>query len=380
MTTFIQLHLLTAYAPANLNRDESGRPKTAYMGGVERLRVSSQSLKRAWRVSETFEDAMEGFIGKRTRRIGVDYVYRPMKDAGVGEKTAKIAAEKIAAQFGKLKNDKTAPVEKNLEIEQIVHVSRHEISLIKALVASLIDENREPTDDEVKLLRKEKRSVDMAMFGRMLASSPEFNVEAACQVSHALGVSAVTVESDFFTAVDDLNNKEEDAGSGHMGEQGFASALFYTYICISRDLLVKNLDGNEELAKRAIAAFTETALTVSPTGKQNSFASRAYATYALAEIGQKQPRSLAAAFFQPVRDSDQIATAITRLKQQRASFDNVYGNCADDYIELNVLENKGKKRRFTGICQPVRINNNGISCFPTLCTISILGSRSSGRN
>lgn len=343
MTTFIQLHLLTAYAPANLNRDESGRPKTAYMGGVERLRVSSQSLKRAWRVSETFEDAMEGFIGKRTRRIGVDYVYRPMKDAGVGEKTAKIAAEKIAAQFGKLKNDKTAPVEKNLEIEQIVHVSRHEISLIKALVASLIDENREPTDDEVKLLRKEKRSVDMAMFGRMLASSPEFNVEAACQVSHALGISAVTVESDFFTAVDDLNNKEEDAGSGHMGEQGFASALFYTYICISRDLLVKNLDGNEELAKRAIAAFTETALTVSPTGKQNSFASRAYATYALAEIGQKQPRSLAAAFFQPVRDSDQIATAITRLKQQRASFDNVYGNCADDYIELNVLENKGKK-------------------------------------
>lgn len=34
MTTFIQLHLLTAYAPANLNRDESGRPKTAFMGGV----------------------------------------------------------------------------------------------------------------------------------------------------------------------------------------------------------------------------------------------------------------------------------------------------------------------------------------------------------
>ncbi len=60
MTTFIQLHLLTAYAPANLNRDESGRPKTAYMGGVERLRVSSQSLKRAWRVSETFEGAMDG--------------------------------------------------------------------------------------------------------------------------------------------------------------------------------------------------------------------------------------------------------------------------------------------------------------------------------
>ena len=341
MTTFIQLHLLTAYAPANLNRDESGRPKTAFMGGVERLRVSSQSLKRAWRVSETFEEAMDGFIGKRTRRIGIDYVYQPMKNAGIADKLVMSSAKKIAEQFGKLKNDKNARDEKNLEIEQIVHVSQHEIALIKQLVETLIKENREPDDEELKLLRKEQRSVDMALFGRMLASSPEFNVEAACQVSHALGVSAVTVESDFFTAVDDLNKKEEDAGSAHMGDQGFASALFYTYVCISRDLLVENLGGNEELAKRAIAALTETALTVSPTGKQNSFASRAYATYALAEIGKKQPRSLAAAFFQPVRDTDQIPAAIARLKQQRDNFNNVYGNCSDACIELNAHSNEG---------------------------------------
>lgn len=341
MTTFIQLHLLTAYAPANLNRDESGRPKTAFMGGVERLRVSSQSLKRAWRVSETFEEAMDGFIGKRTRRIGIDYVYQPMKNAGIADKLVMSSAKKIAEQFGKLKNDKNARDEKNLEIEQIVHVSQHEIALIKQLVETLIKENREPDDEELKLLRKEQRSVDMALFGRMLASSPEFNVEAACQVSHALGVSAVTVESDFFTAVDDLNKKDEDAGSAHMGDQGFASALFYTYVCISRDLLVENLGGNEELAKRAIAALTETALTVSPTGKQNSFASRAYATYALAEIGKKQPRSLAAAFFQPVRDTDQIPAAIARLKQQRDNFNNVYGNCSDACIELNAHSHEG---------------------------------------
>lgn len=345
MTTFIQLHLLTAYAPANLNRDDSGRPKTAFMGGVERLRVSSQSLKRAWRVSETFQEAMAGFIGKRTRRIGVDYVFKPMRDAGVAEKTAKAAAEKIAAQFGKLKNDKNAAsenkAEKNLEIEQIVHVSNYEIDLIKQLVETLINDSREPTEDELKLLRKEQRSVDMALFGRMLASSPEFNVEAACQVSHALGVSAVTIEDDFFTAVDDLNNREEDVGSGHMGEQGFASALFYTYICISRDLLLENLGGDEALTKRTIAALTETALTVSPTGKQNSFASRAYASYVLAEIGHKQPRSLAAAFFKPIRDPNQIPAAIACLKQQRDNFDNVYGHCTSQHNELNVQDGTG---------------------------------------
>ena len=340
MTTFIQLHLLTAYAPANLNRDDAGRPKTAFMGGVERLRVSSQSLKRAWRCSETFEDMMSGYIGKRTRRIGVEYVYKPMCDAEIDKKTATAAAEKIAAQFGTLKKDKNAPADKKLEIEQIVHVSNHEIELIKQLVNTLIAEKRAPDDEEVKLLRKERRSVDIALFGRMLASSRAFDVEAACQVSHALGVSAVTIEDDFFTAVDDLNNKEE-SGSGHMGEQGFASALFYTYICISRDLLVENLGGDETLAKRTIAALTETALTVSPTGKQNSFASRAYASYALAEIGQRQPRSLAAAYFQPVRDANQIPAAITRLKEQRDSFDRVYGNCAEAYLELNVQESQG---------------------------------------
>ncbi|WP_330982873.1 MULTISPECIES: type I-E CRISPR-associated protein Cas7/Cse4/CasC [Enterobacterales] len=341
MTTFVQLHFLTAYAPANLNRDESGRPKTAFMGGVERLRVSSQSLKRAWRVSDAFYEAVDENIGKRTRRIGLDYVYKPMTTAGIDKDTAKSAADAIAGHFGKVKSDKKAPVEKNLETEQIVHISNHEIALIQALVATLINENRVPTEEEVKLLRKEQHAVDMAMFGRMLASSPEFNVEAACQVSHALGVSAVTVESDFFTAVDDLNNKEEDAGSAHMGEQGFASALFYTYLCINRCLLVENLGGDEALAKRTIAALTHTALTVAPTGKQNSFASRAYASYALAEIGQQQPRSLAAAFFQPIRESHQIQAAIARLEAQRDNFDTVYGKCADAHQSFNVEKGEG---------------------------------------
>ncbi len=261
--------------------------------------------------------------------------------AGVNEKLAKAAAEKIAGQFGKVKNDKGAATVKNLEIEQLVHVSTHEIALIKQLVEKLISENREPVAEELELLRKEQHSVDMALFGRMLASSPAFNVEAACQVAHALGVSAVTVEDDFFTAVDDLNAGEEDKGSAHMGEQGFASALLYSYICISRDLLVKNLGGDEDLARRAIAALTETALTVSPGGKQNSFASRAYASYALAEMGTKQPRSLAVAFFQPVRGENILPTAIECLKQQRDNFDRVYGQCADRYYELNAEKGEG---------------------------------------
>ena len=113
MTQFIQLHFLTSYPPANLNRDDLGNPKTARLGGVERLRVSSQSLKRAWRTSETFQKEFSGSIGTRTRRLGIE-VFEALKAKGVTEKKAKDWAEEIAKEYGALKKD--VP----LEIEQPV--------------------------------------------------------------------------------------------------------------------------------------------------------------------------------------------------------------------------------------------------------------------
>ena len=345
MTTFIQLHLLTAYAPSNLNRDDLGRPKTAKMGNTDRLRISSQSLKRAWRTSDCFYQSLSDHIGVRSRRFARDWVYKPMIDNGISEKIAKESAIKIAGQFGKLKNEKSPkdPLT-NLEIEQLVHISNYEQQAIKQLVDLLISEKREPTDNEVKLLRKENSSIDIALFGRMLADSPAFNIEAACQVSHALGVSTVTIEDDFFTAVDDLNNNvDSDAGSGsgHLGERGFASALFYTYVCISRDLLLENLNGDEVLVEKTLKALTESATKVAPTGMQNSFASRAYTSYLLIEKGNQQPRSLAVAYFNPIRSQDLVNDAITRLEEQRDKFDKVYGQCADSRYVLNSETGEG---------------------------------------
>ena len=342
MTTFIQLHLLTAYAPSNLNRDDLGRPKTAKMGNTDRLRISSQSLKRAWRTSDFFYQSLSDHIGIRSRRFARDWVYKPMIDNGISEKIAKESAIKIAGQFGKLKNEKSPkdPLS-NLEIEQLVHISSNEQQAIKQLVDLLISEKREPTDNEVKLLRKENSSIDIALFGRMLADSPAFNIEAACQVSHALGVSTVAIEDDFFTAVDDLNNNDVDAGSAHLGSRGFASALFYTYVCISRDLLLENLNGDEVLVEKTLKALTESATKVAPTGMQNSFASRAYTSYLLIEKGSQQPRSLAIAYFNPIRSQDLVNDAIIRLEDQRDKFDKVYGQCADSRYVLNSETGEG---------------------------------------
>ncbi|OCG26264.1 type I-E CRISPR-associated protein Cas7/Cse4/CasC [Gilliamella sp. HK2] len=342
MTTFIQLHLLTAYAPSNLNRDDLGRPKTAKMGNTDRLRISSQSLKRAWRTSDFFYQSLSDHIGVRSRRFARDWVYTPMIESGISEKIAKDSTIKIASQFGKVKNEKSPkdPLT-NLDIEQLVHISSNEQQAIEQLVELLISEKREPNDDEVKLLRKENSSVDVALFGRMLAESPAFNIEAACQVSHALGVSTVTIEDDFFTAVDDLNNNDVDAGSAHLGERGFASALFYTYVCISRDLLLENLNGDEALVEKTLKALTESATKVAPTGMQNSFASRAYTSYLLIEKGSQQPRSLAVAYFNPIRGQDMVNDAITRLEEQRDKFDKVYGQCADSRYILNSETGEG---------------------------------------
>lgn len=323
MTTFVQLHLLTSYPPACLNRDDLNRPKTAVMGGVPRLRVSSQSLKRAWRTSDQFEAAMKNHMGTRTKRMGVQ-VYERLTKAGVKEKAAMDWAQTIAAKFGALKAKKEDKPLNDLEIEQLAHFSPEEETAISTLVEKLANDNRKPTDEELNLLRKEHTAADIALFGRMLASSPGYNTEAACQVAHAITVHRAAVEDDYFTAVDDLNTREVDAGSAHIGEQGFGAGLFYLYVCIDRDLLEENLGGDAALTEKAIKALIDAAATVAPTGKQNSFASRASAFYVLAEKGSRQPRSLSLAFMKPVKDGDMLSDAVTALESMCSNMDKVY--------------------------------------------------------
>ena len=332
MTQFIQLHFLTSYPPANLNRDDLGNPKTARLGGVERLRVSSQSLKRAWRTSEAFQKEFSGSIGTRTRRLGIE-VFEALKAKGVAEKKAKDWAEEIAKEYGALKEK--AP----LEIQQPVHVAPEERKTLDDLVSKLAEEKRGPSKEELDSLLHDHTAVDIAMFGRMLASKKEFNGEAAVQVAHAFGVHASAVEDDYFTAVDDLNRNGPAAA--HVSEAGFAAAVFYQYVCIDRDLLKKNLGNDEALTEKAIKALVKTALTVGPTGKQNSFASRAYAHYALVEKGTQQPRSLSLAFVRPVNGEDYAQEAITALSTVRKNMDTVYGACSDAHEEFNVLTGQG---------------------------------------
>lgn len=346
MTTFLQLHLLTSYPPACLNRDDLNRPKSAKMGGVDRLRISSQSLKRAWRTSEQFENALAGHMGTRTKMMGVQ-VYRRLLAADIKEKDARKWAQAIAEHFGKLKGEKNKKDNKSLndlEIEQLAHFSPEEESDINTLTDVLAKEDRAPKEAELDLLRKQHTATDIALFGRMLASSPGFNTEAACQVAHAITVHRAAVEDDYFTAVDDLNTHEEDAGSAHIGEQGFGAGLFYQYVCINCDRLHENLVDNTALAERTIRALIEAAATVAPTGKQNSFASRACAYYVLAEKGDRQPRALSLAFMKPVNEYGEgmLNNAVCALENMRNNLDKVYyRGKALESCSINALTGEG---------------------------------------
>lgn len=333
MSRFIQIHTLTAYPPANLNRDDLGRPKTAMMGGVERLRVSSQSLKRHWRTSDVFQEALRDHLGTRTKDIG-EHVRNTLLGKGVNEKKAEEWAFAIAGVFGKVEKGKVTT-------QQLVFISPDEWQAVDQLVSTLAEENRKPSDDELKSLLKKSTGVDIALFGRMLADSSSFNVEAACQVAHAISVHGVTVEDDYFTAVDDLNADHDDRGAAHIGETGFASAVFYSYVCIERASLLEKLDGDEALVDKAVGALLEAIATVSPKGKQNSFGSHAYASYMMVEKGNKQPRSLSAAFLSPIKGDDYLSSAVKALETQVEHFDRVYGPCADQRVSFNAATGEG---------------------------------------
>jgi CRISPR system Cascade subunit CasC len=366
MNRFLQLHLLTNFPPANLNRDDTGRPKTALMGDALRLRVSSQCEKRAWRTSDVFREALSAsppsgrsrseartivqwedqphpHLGTRTKEAGVQ-IYQALIARDVKEKDAKAWAASMAEQFGKLQKEKSDAPLNELRIQQLCHLGPEERAAVDALVASCAERRSAPTEAELKLLRRPQAAVDIAMFGRMLADHPSHNVEAAVQVAHAVTVHKAAVEDDYFSAVDDLNR--DDKGAGHIGERGYGAGLFYQYICVNRELLAENLGGDEALSKRALGALLHAVTKVAPTGMQNSHASRAYASYVLAEQGNQQPRSLVQAFLRPVKpydeQDDMLSLAVKALERRVENFDKVYGACAELRYTLNVEQAQGR--------------------------------------
>ena len=379
MTQFIQLHYLTFYPPSNPNRDEQGRPKTCIVGGVDRLRISSQSVKRAVRTSEAFRDALQGHLGRRTARIGDALVERLLGN-GHDQASAMAHARAIAGVFGKIgaeasedavageadadgaateadnaaakpakggKGKKGAakgarePAAKptSARIATLAYIADDEWDRAMALADAAVpgSEPRKVKADEI--LSRTSPSVDVALFGRMFADPAafEYRRDAACQVSHAFTTSACKVDFDYYTAMDDLANREAEGGAGFLDTAYHGSGVYYQYVCVSVDQLRANLgDGSGDLAGRALEALVEGFATVGPSGKKNSFAHNTRAAYVLAEVGTGQPRSLAQAFVRPVSGGDLMERSIEALLAHRDRIDTGYGDGPEGRMQFDV--------------------------------------------
>lgn len=299
--TIVDIHVLQTVPPSNLNRDDTGSPKTAWYGGVRRARVSSQAWKRATR--KDFERTVDTIdLGVRSKRVVEllgDEVRRQSPDT-TEEVARQLAIDILTAGGIKLSKPRKGEIE---ESGYLLFLSHQQVATLAALALESAAAEAKSDSKAVKALLKGKNSIDLAMFGRMVADVTDLNVDASVQVAHALSVHAVETEFDYFTAVDDhkADDAEEDAGAGMIGTVEFNSSTLYRYATLDVDLLQKNL-GDGAPTSQAVATFVRSFVRSMPTGKQNTFANRTLPDAVVVSIRSDQSVSYVGAFEEPVRE------------------------------------------------------------------------------
>lgn len=331
---FLQIHTLTSYTAALLNRDDSGLAKRLPYGGVLRTRISSQCLKRHWRLAED-PHALHAIDGAeaafRSRDLVTKKVIGPLRDAGVDDAVlAKLDPAFQKAVYG----DKA---DKGKASRQTLLFGAPELAWLASEAARLAhDAAGDPKAAEqaatdwgktfaanIKTMRANTAlpgGLTSALFGRMVTSDPEANITAPVHVAHAITVHEEEAESDYFTAVDDLSGDEP--GADTIQETELTSGLFYGYVVVDLNGLLDNLGGDAVLAGEVLHNLIYLIAEVTPGAKLGSTAPYGRAGLMLLEAGDRQPRSLAEAFRTPC--APHLGPAANALAEQLSAFDTAY--------------------------------------------------------
>ena len=353
MTTprFLQIHTLHSHPAALLNRDDSGLAKRMPFGGATRTRVSSQCLKRHWRMADDeFSvrniDATRHAI--RSREIVTRSVMQPLREAnGVGEDVLD-ALERAFQQgvYGERGSDRGARQPLLLGLPEVEYLQRQAEDICRAhpddakaaaAAAQLLFSDKRANEQQHNFRAFRENTVlpgglVAALFGRMVTSDPGANIDAAVHVAHAFTVHPEESESDYFSVVYDLQGDDEDPGAAHIGDMELTAGLFYGYVVVDVPGLVSNLTGCEpgdwqsadrELAGTVVEHLVHLIATVSPGAKLGSTAPYAYANLMLVEAGSTQPRSLANAYREPV-EKPQVGEATMALSCHLSKLDAAY--------------------------------------------------------
>ena len=350
MTTprFLQIHTLHSYPAALLNRDDSGLAKRMPFGGAVRTRISSQCLKRHWRVAQD-EFALQNIAGStsaiRSRNTVERRVMQPLRDGGqVAEDV--LAAVGTAFNVGVYGGSGTSETGRQpllLGLPEVEHLHQRAAAICsehsndaKAAgdAATALFTARRGEGNNFRALLDSARlpaGLEGALFGRMVTSDPGANIDAAVHVAHAFTVHEEESESDYFSVVDDLQGADEDAGAAHIGDMELTAGLFYGYVVVDVPGLVSNLEGcdadqwdsaDRTLAAKVVEHLVHLIATVSPGAKLGSTAPYGYADLMVVEAGTRQPRSLANAYRDPAKA--QVAAATERLTSYLGKMDAAY--------------------------------------------------------
>lgn len=364
MSRFLQIHTLTSYPAALLNRDDAGFAKRIPFGGAVRTRVSSQCLKRHWRQSDALRliDAPQTV---RSRRTFDQLVLAPLVAEGHDLELATEAVRAVMAlalgESAKAKAkakksdeaDARVRAAKAVETNQITVLGQPEIDFLAAKtreVLSTVDNPKQIGKAVKALFTREAKAnlaglvlatgLDAALFGRMVTSDILARGDAALHVAHAFTVHRQFSEADYFSVVDELH---DDLGSGHIGNTELTTGLFYNYVVIDVPLLVQNLSGNAELAIELVRRFVPLMATQSPGAKRGSTAPYAHAHLTMVEAGDAQPRSLANAFLKPVNaQGDLVASTYRALGDHLRDLDALYDAPRRRFAAMGPVEALGE--------------------------------------
>ena len=328
MSLYIDIHALHTVPPSNINRDDTGAPKTATFGGVVRQRVSSQAWKRA--IRKDFEQYLQPEqLGWRTKRVVEKAVKQIEQIAPDWEK--KRAVDGVVKVLEAAGIKPATPKKKDEEAEDplpeatyLLFLSAHQIRRVAEYVVE--NDGVKPGKKDAAKLLDQEHSVDIAMFGRMVADAPDYNVDAAIQVAHALGVAPAEPEFDYYTAVDDVVEDAEETGAGMIGTVQMMSSTLYRYATVNLAQLEENL-ASKEAAAEAVAAFVQSFITSMPTGKQNSYANRTMPEAVVVSVRNDRPISLVNAFEEPVEATTSRSRrqeAATRLAAEGKNITETY--------------------------------------------------------
>ena len=333
---FIEIHTVQNFAPSNLNRDDTGSPKDCEFGGHRRARVSSQCWKRA--VREYF--SQEDLIPEAQRAIRTKKLVGKLAEMLIGfnkERTVEQATVVAAAAVEALGVGFDAKSKEEKKTSVLLFLGNDQVDALAGLChehwgqllsASTKKKDSLPKDviNRLKASLQGSRAVDLALFGRMIAEDPGQNVDAACQVAHALSTHRVAPEFDYYTAVDDLG-RDDETGAGMVGTQEFNSACFYRYANIDLKQLKHNLLGDRELALSGARAFLESFIMAIPKAKQNSTAAQSLPSFVMIVVRDKGLASLANAFAQPVdgRNKGLMVNSVEALAHYWGKLTKMYG-------------------------------------------------------